>query len=117
VEALKAGEEFEEELWCEDVLAKRIQILNEDFEFIKICKYGGEFMSEDKMNRLKRLNEEEENNWQLNGETMSLLTGNELFNLSVSRGTLAMRQNETLLINTYGVTISMFRNPSSGLNI
>ena len=106
VEALKAGEEFEEELWCEDVLAKRIQILNEDFEFIKICNTGGEFMSEDKMNRLKRLNEEEENNWQLNGETMSLLTGNELFNLSISRGTLTEAERD--IINKHiSVTISM----------
>lgn len=60
-------------------------------------------MSEEK---IKRLNSLQEITWQLNGETLPLLSGNELHNLSISRGTLT--ETERQVINNHiSVTISM----------
>jgi HD-GYP domain-containing protein (c-di-GMP phosphodiesterase class II) len=102
VEALKAGQPLPD-IVVEMGLKSNIEFLIEEFNFIKTCNTGGEFMSEDKLRRLKSL---QEITWQLNGETLPLLSGNELYNLSIARGTLT--EEERKIINNHvSVTISM----------
>lgn len=62
-------------------------------------------MSDEKLNRLKRLNIEE-NEWELHGERLPLLNGNELYNLSIPRGTLTDPERK-IINNHVSVTISM----------
>ncbi len=102
LEALKAGQELPSAVQ-EYGLKSNIDFLMEEFAFIKTCNTGGEFMSEDKLNRLKSL---EAITWQLNGETLPLLSGNELHNLSISRGTLTDVERK-IINNHISVTISM----------
>lgn len=105
INALKAGISFDENLYYETILKDRLKHLDEDFAFVKTCNTGGEFMSDEKLNRLKRLNIEE-NEWELRGERLPLLNGNELYNLSIPRGTLT--EPERKIINNHvSVTISM----------
>jgi HD-GYP domain-containing protein (c-di-GMP phosphodiesterase class II) len=102
VEALKAGKELPA-VMLEYGLKSNIDFLTEEFEFIKTCNTGGEFMSEEK---LRRLNTLQAITWQLNGESLPLLSGNELHNLSISRGTLTDAERK-IINNHVSVTISM----------
>ena len=102
VEALKAGQPLPEDI-LEFALKSNLDFLAEEFEFIKTCNTGGEFMSDDK---LRRLNSLEAITWQLNGEMLPLLSGNELYNLSIVRGTLTDAERK-IINNHISVTISM----------
>jgi hypothetical protein len=84
-------------------LKSNIEFLNEEFAFIKTCNTGGEFMSDDK---IRRLNSLKDLTWQLNGETLPLLSGNELYNLSIARGTLTDAERK-IINNHVSVSISM----------
>ena len=87
----------------EQELKTIIATLDEDLAFLKICNTGGEFMSQDKIDRLKILQQKE---WQLHGETLPLLSVDEFDNLSIARGTL--NDAERKVINHHiSATISM----------
>ncbi|MDD5228978.1 MAG: HD domain-containing protein [Methylococcales bacterium] len=102
IEALKTGNELPAAI-SEYGLKSNLDFLTEEFNFIKTCNTGGEFMSDDKVRRLKSL---EEITWQLNGETLPLLSGNELYNLCIARGTLTEAERK-IINNHVSVTISM----------
>ncbi len=102
VAALKQGKELPE-MMLEYGLKSNIDFLVEEFNFIKTCNTGGEFMSDEK---LQRLNSLQNITWKLNGETLPLLSGNELHNLSISRGTLTEAERK-IINNHVSVTISM----------
>jgi HD-GYP domain-containing protein (c-di-GMP phosphodiesterase class II) len=102
IEALKAGQDLPEAI-LEYGLKSNIDFLTEEFNFIKTCNKGGEFMSDDKLHRLNSL---QNITWKLNGETLPLLTGNELHNLSIARGTLTEAERK-IINNHVSVTISM----------
>jgi HD-GYP domain-containing protein (c-di-GMP phosphodiesterase class II) len=102
IEAFKSGKELPGAI-LEYGLKNNIDFLTKEFEFIKACNTGGEFMSEEK---IKRLNSLQEIKWQLNGEMLPLLSGNELHNLSISRGTLTEAERK-IINNHISVTIAM----------
>jgi HD-GYP domain-containing protein (c-di-GMP phosphodiesterase class II) len=102
IEALQAGKELPA-IILEVGLKSNLDFLTEEFEFIRTCNTGGEFMSEDKIKRLESLRTI---TWQLNGETLPLLSGNELHNLSISRGTLTELERK-VINNHIKVSISM----------
>ncbi len=102
IEALKAGKEVPTVI-LEYGLKSNLEFLAEEFAFIKTCNTGGEFMSDEK---LRRLNSLKDLTWQLNGETLPLLSGNELYNLSISRGTLTDAERK-IINNHVSVSISM----------
>ena len=102
VEALQAGKALPE-IIVEVGLKSNLDFLAEELEFIRTCNTGGEFMSEDKIKRLESLRTI---TWQLNGETLSLLSGNELHNLSIARGTLTEAERK-VINNHISVSISM----------
>jgi HD-GYP domain-containing protein (c-di-GMP phosphodiesterase class II) len=100
-EALEQGIALDKE--SEHELKTIITTLDDDLEFLKVCNTGGEFMSQDKIDRLKAL---QQKTWQLHGQPLPLLSLDEFDNLSIARGTL--NEEERKVINNHiSVTISM----------
>lgn len=77
-----------------------IQKLNDDFEFIKVTNKGGEFMEDEKIDRLKEI---AKTPLIIEGKETYLLNENELYNLSIKKGTLT--DGERAVIN-YHVNMS-----------
>ncbi len=82
---------------------KRLQQLDSDLEFIRTTNIGGEFMSDDKKDRVKRI---ARYRWKENGTTKPLLDENELYNLMISRGTLTNEERD-IINNHIVMTIEM----------
>jgi len=86
-------------------LDNNIAQLNEEFSFIKQSNTGGEFMSETDSQRLQSL---KTMNWVLNKVTMPLLSDEEFYNLSISKGTLTTEERQ--IINHHiNATITMLK--------
>jgi HD-GYP domain-containing protein (c-di-GMP phosphodiesterase class II) len=77
--------------------------LDDDFTFIHRCNVGGETMSDDDLRRLKSLQQQ---TWTLNNVDMPLISEEELYNLSILRGTLTMEERK-IINNHIDVTITM----------
>ncbi len=87
----------------QDTLEANIAELNEELDFLQHCNIGGEFMTEADIQRLQSL---KTINWSLNNVSTPLITDEELYNLSISRGTLTPEERK--IINHHIVaTISM----------
>ncbi|MCH8012036.1 MAG: GAF domain-containing protein [Candidatus Marinimicrobia bacterium] len=85
----------------EEELAK----LDKDKKFIETCNLGGEFLSQEYKERIKKIANYK---WQLGGETRNFLSDDEVYNLSLSRGTL--NPEERKIINDHTVvTIDMLK--------
>jgi HD-GYP domain-containing protein (c-di-GMP phosphodiesterase class II) len=78
--------------------------LRDDLDFLEVANIGGEFMSDDKKERVKKIGQR---TWvDHEGKTQPLLTEEEIHNLSISRGTLT--EEERIVINGHMVqTIRM----------
>ncbi|TRW90726.1 HD domain-containing phosphohydrolase [Candidatus Methylobacter oryzae] len=77
--------------------------LDDDFAFIRLCNTGGEAMSNDDIVRLKSL---QQKRWSLNNVDMPVLSDEEIYNLSIFRGTLTSEERE-IINNHINLTISM----------
>ena len=87
----------------QDTLETRRTALNEELDFLKHCNIGGEFMMEADIQRLQSL---KIINWTLNNVSTPLITDEELYNLSIPRGTLTAEERK--IINHHiEATISM----------
>ena len=85
-------------------LAREIESLNADREFIRTCNIGGEMISDDD---IKRIDEVAAYKWQSpDGKEENLLTEKEIENLKIGRGTLSYRERE-IINNHVAVTIKM----------
>ncbi len=77
----------------------------DDLEFIKVSNIGGEFMEDAKIERVKRIAAQP---ILINGKEEPLLGENEIYNLSIRRGTLT--EDERIIIQNHVVqTISMLQ--------
>ncbi len=85
-------------------LEANITFLNEEFEFIRKCNTGGEFMDEADIRRIISL--QQTIRWAKNGVEYPLLSDEEVKNLCVSRGTLT-NEERAIINNHINVTISM----------
>ncbi len=74
-------------------LEASITRLNDDFVFIKHCNIGGEFMSEEDIHRLHSLTAI---NWMFNEVNTPLLSEEELYNLSIIKGTLTAEERKVI---------------------
>ena len=83
-------------------LAKIAQI-DDDLAFIRKCNIGGEAMSDDD---IKRLHDLQKITWSLNNIETPLLSEEEIYNLSIFRGTLTAEERK-IINNHINVTISM----------
>ncbi len=80
-----------------------ISHINDDLAFIRLCNTGGEAMSNEDINRLKSL---QKLTWTLNNDTLPLLSDEEIYNLSIFRGTLTSEERK-IINNHINLTISM----------
>ncbi|MBI4649728.1 HD domain-containing protein [Candidatus Desantisbacteria bacterium] len=78
---------------CEAVYKEKINKINDDLEFILRTNVGGEFLSPEKEERLRNIAKIK---WICNGEEKTILTYEELYNLSISRGTLTKEEKEKM---------------------
>ena len=72
---------------------KRIKQLDEDKTFIEESNFGGEFMSQDRKDRVKKISSYR---YKDNGSTKSFLSDNEVYNLCISRGTLTPEERKVI---------------------
>ncbi|MFA6497788.1 MAG: HD domain-containing phosphohydrolase [Desulfurivibrionaceae bacterium] len=88
----------------EAIYQERLRQLDDDFAFLQKCNAGGEFVSSEHVRRLESIARQ----WWTDacGENHPLLTENEIYNLSVQRGTL--NPEERKIIEDHAVhTINM----------
>lgn len=67
--------------------------LDEDLDFIHRCNIAGERMDDDALARIQRIAAQK---FRINGEARSYLTTNEVYNLSVRRGTLTSEERSVI---------------------
>lgn len=77
--------------------------LNDDLAFIRTCNTGGEAMSEQDIARLHSL---QQHALSIDGNDIPLLNDNEIYNLSIFRGTLTAEERK-IINNHINATISM----------
>lgn len=70
-----------------------IKTLSDDFTFIKIANIGGEFMEDAKIDRLKQMAAQR---WDCAGEDAPMLSDNEVYNLSIRRGTITAEERKIM---------------------
>lgn len=74
----------------------KIAALEEDLAFLEVCNIGGEFMADEKIERVKKI---AGTTWVENGVEQPLLTQNEIDNITIRKGTLT--EEERLKINDH----------------
>ena len=72
---------------------KKIKQLDEDKTFIEESNFGGEFMSKDRKDRVKRISSYR---YKDNGSAKSFLSDDEVYNLCISRGTLTAEERKVI---------------------
>ncbi|MFU8788069.1 MAG: HD domain-containing phosphohydrolase [Methylobacter sp.] len=77
--------------------------LDDDLAFIRACNTGGEAMSDADIDRLHSLKQQ---TWTLNNAELPLLSDEEVYNLSIFRGTLTPEERK-IINNHINVTIAM----------
>jgi HD-GYP domain-containing protein (c-di-GMP phosphodiesterase class II) len=103
--ALKKDKDYREEKekklreWYE----AGIEQLDRDFNFLKECNLGGEFMEESKIERVKKIAKRKVI---VDGVKQNLLTKDEVYNLCIPKGTLTPEERR-IINNHVAVTIKM----------
>ena len=70
-----------------------IKALEEEFNFLVAANVGGEYMADEMIKRLKSVARRQ---YVLDGKTEPLLSDNEIYNLSIRRGTLTEEERGTI---------------------
>ena len=74
-------------------LKETISNLDEELEFIKKHNTGGEFMADEDMDRIRQIAEKK---WQSTSGLSPLLSKNEIYNLTIAKGTLTPEEREVI---------------------
>ncbi len=77
-------------------MEREIKILDEEYHFLVKTNRGSEFAGDEMIERIKKIGQRK---WSANGQIMPLLTEDEIYNLSVRRGTL--NDEERNIINNH----------------
>jgi response regulator RpfG family c-di-GMP phosphodiesterase len=85
----KAGNSLEK-------MAGEIKTLDEEYQFLVQVNRGSEFIKDEMIERIKKIGKRK---WRANSQTLTLLTEDEIYNLSVRRGTL--NDEERNIINNH----------------
>ena len=105
IAALETGEKFDIEL-AEQELAEYINNLDEERDFLHQCNQGGEFMSYALKEKVLHIAQHEWIN--LQGKKDYFLSEEEVYNLSISKGTLTPEERK--IINSHiDITIDMLK--------
>ncbi len=103
VAAMEAGQAWHRQL--EDEFHQSINRIEADLVFIRRANFGSESMSADDQARIRALSSL---SWRLGGKTLPLLLDDEVYNLSILRGTLTKEERE--IINSHIIaTIAMLK--------
>jgi len=78
----------------EKALQEQVQQIETDMGFLRKINIGGEFMADNDMANLQRI--ATQYRWEKGGETTDALSENELYNLSVRKGTLTTEEREIM---------------------
>ena len=92
IDALEKGESFDEEEH-ENILKQKIWDLEEDLNALEVMNKGGEFMADDKIDNLHRIASYK---YERASEEVHLLNDNEVYNLSIRKGTLTDEEREKI---------------------
>lgn len=87
----------------EQAFQENIAQLDDELAFIRGCNTGGEAMSNEDISRLQLL---QKRRWTLNNAEAPLLSDEEIYNLSIFRGTLTAEERQ-IINNHINVTISI----------
>jgi HD-GYP domain-containing protein (c-di-GMP phosphodiesterase class II) len=102
-ESLSANEKVDKIKDLKKSHRKKMGTLKSDLEFVKETNVGGEFMSGDKKDRVRQI---ENYRWKPNGKMENFLSADEVYNLTIPRGTLTPEERK--VINDHiVVTINM----------
>ena len=77
----------------DDEYAEEVKKIDDDRDFIKATNTGGEFMAPEKIERVESI---AKNTWTKNGEITPWLSENEVYNLSIKKGTLTNEERTTI---------------------
>ncbi len=92
-----------EKLAAQQQYEQTLSQLDEEFAFLQHSNTGGEFMSEEDQQRVRKIGQR---HWQHRGESQPLLNDDEIYNLTIAKGTLTPEERE--IINNHIVaTIKM----------
>ena len=80
-----------------------VRRLEEEWSFLAKSNVGGEFMSEDDCKRVSLIGQRQ---WKLGEQTLNLLNENEVYNLTIAKGTLTPEERE-IINNHVVVTLKM----------
>jgi hypothetical protein len=98
VTMLKDGADEKKLQAIDDEYEKKIHILNKDLSFLESINRGGEFMDKENLDRLESISN---GTFTEDGKTYPFLNENELFNLSIPKGTLT--DEERNIINNHAL--------------
>ena len=106
VKILSSGSVSEVEInKVDEEMEKKIEQLEDDLNFIVATNMGGEFMADEKIERLEKIARQ---SYKVNGEERPFLSENEVYNLSIKKGTL--NKEDRLKIEDHAlVSIEMLR--------
>jgi HD-GYP domain-containing protein (c-di-GMP phosphodiesterase class II) len=103
IEALKQGLPDADLNALTEGLEEKFKTLDSELEFIRGCNLGGEFMADDDVERLESLAKRQV---RIQGEAQPTISENELYNLSIRKGTLT--EEERLIIQNHAaISIKM----------
>jgi HD-GYP domain-containing protein (c-di-GMP phosphodiesterase class II) len=97
------GKSSEDPANVEQNYRTRIEAIEEDFTFLKTANIGGEFMAQEKQERVRVIGSQQ---LVINNKPQNLLDENEINNLCIPRGTLTDQERE-IINNHVAVTIKM----------
>ena len=90
--ALEAGQQPDDEA-LQAAYQAQLARMDEDLAFLDKCNVGGEFMSEGDQDRVRVIGR---THWQLNGEAQPLLSDDEIYNLTIAKGTLTPEERDVI---------------------
>ena len=79
-----------------ELMEREIKTLDEEYQFLVQVNRGDEFIKDEMIERIKKIGKRK---WRANSQTLPLLTEDEIYNLSVRRGTL--NDEERNIINNH----------------
>lgn len=100
--AREKGEEIDEQA-LEQEYRENLRQLDDELDYLHLNNLGGEIMSEENKEKIAWISQRR---WRHNGEEVPLLSDNEVYNLSIDKGTLTPEERE-VINNHITATIKM----------
>jgi len=92
LDALENGRSIDE-VALQQEYRQNLQQLDDDLDFLHLSNTGGEFMSEEDRQRVGEIGQR---HWYYHGSKLPILTDNEIYNLTIEKGTLTPEEREVI---------------------